>query len=120
MKEFGSIENLLQENTSKLTGALKTKVEENREKIEFSRFLATIKIDVPVEWTNPNLSWKNPDKANLIELFSESGVRSYLAKLQGGLNLLQGVERQKLLRCKVPFLMSQKQKPVSVVAYNEF
>ena len=39
--EFGSIENLL-DNTDKLKGALKTKVEENREKILFSKFLATM------------------------------------------------------------------------------
>ena len=46
--QFGSIENLL-ENTGELKGALKTKVEENREKIIFSKFLATIKTDVPIE-----------------------------------------------------------------------
>ncbi len=46
--EFGSIENLL-DNTEKLKGALKTKIEENREKILFSKFLATIKTDVPIE-----------------------------------------------------------------------
>ena len=46
--QFGSIENML-ENTDELKGALKTKVEENREKIIFSKFLATIKTDVPIE-----------------------------------------------------------------------
>ena len=46
--EFGSIEELLA-NSDKLKGALKTKIEENREKILFSKFLATIKTDVPVE-----------------------------------------------------------------------
>ena len=82
LKEFGSIENLLQ-NTSKLTGALKTKVEENREKIEFSRFLATIKIDVPVDLDESKLIMEEPDKDKLIELFSELEFRSYLAKLRG-------------------------------------
>lgn len=46
--EFGSIEELLA-NTDKLKGALKTKVEENKDKILFSKFLATIKTDVPIE-----------------------------------------------------------------------
>lgn len=46
--EFGSIENLLA-NSDKLKGALKTKIEENSEKILFSKFLATIKTDVPIE-----------------------------------------------------------------------
>ena len=48
ISEFGSIENLL-EHTDKLKGALKTKVENNREMIIFSKFLATIKIDVPIK-----------------------------------------------------------------------
>ena len=47
INEFGSIENLLN-STDKLKGALKTKIEENVEKIKFSKFLATIKIDVPL------------------------------------------------------------------------
>lgn len=46
--EFGSIENLLA-NSDKLKGALKIKIEENSEKILFSKFLATIKTDVPIE-----------------------------------------------------------------------
>ena len=46
--EFGSIENLL-EHTDQLKGALKTKVETNKELITFSKFLATIKIDVPIQ-----------------------------------------------------------------------
>ena len=46
--EFGSIENLL-EHTDQLKGALKTKVETNREMITFSKFLATIKTDVPIQ-----------------------------------------------------------------------
>ena len=66
-----------------MTGALKTKVEENREKIEFSRFLATIKIDVPVELDETKLIMEEPDKDKLIELFSELEFRGYLAKLRG-------------------------------------
>ena len=46
--EFGSIENLLA-HTDRLKGALKTKVEANREMIAFSKFLATIKVDVPIK-----------------------------------------------------------------------
>ena len=46
--EFGSIENLL-EHTDQLKGALRNKVETNREQITFSKFLATIKTDVPIK-----------------------------------------------------------------------
>ena len=46
--QFGSIENLLA-HTDELKGALKTKVETNKELITFSKFLATIKTDVPIK-----------------------------------------------------------------------
>ena len=46
--EFGSIENLL-EHTDQLKGAIRTKVETNREQSCFSHFVATIKTDVPIE-----------------------------------------------------------------------
>jgi len=55
--EFGSIENLLK-HTDQLKGALKTKVETNREMITFSKFLATIKIDVS------NLRWMRSFASN--------------------------------------------------------
>ena len=50
ISQFGSVENLL-ENTAQLKGALKTKVESQAEEIRFSKFLATIRTDVPVTWT---------------------------------------------------------------------
>ena len=46
--EYGNIENILA-NSDKLKGSLKSKIEENREKIEFSKLLATIRRDVPIE-----------------------------------------------------------------------
>lgn len=48
INEFGSVENLL-EHTSELKGALRKKVEENAEQIKFSKYLATIRTDVPVD-----------------------------------------------------------------------
>jgi DNA polymerase-1 len=47
LSEFGSIDNLL-ENTNQLKGALKKRIEENKELIQFSKFLATIHTDVPI------------------------------------------------------------------------
>ncbi|MFS6554009.1 5'-3' exonuclease H3TH domain-containing protein, partial [Parabacteroides distasonis] len=58
--EFGSIESLL-ENTDKLKGAMKKKVEENMEQIRFSKFLATIKTDVPIELKTDELKSEQPD-----------------------------------------------------------
>ncbi len=80
LQDFGSIENLLQ-NTHKLKGALKKKIEENKEKIEFSRFLATIKIDVPITFDEQEFLMKEPNKEELIKLFTELELRTFLNKL---------------------------------------
>ena len=79
LKEFGSIDNLLQ-NTDKLKGALKEKIENNKEQIEFSRFLATIKIDVPVEMNEDALLLEEPDEEKVSALFNELEFRTLLTK----------------------------------------
>ena len=66
--QFGSIENLL-ERSYELKGALKTKVEENREKIIFSKFLATIKTDVPIELDMDSLKRETANDEELTRLF---------------------------------------------------
>lgn len=82
LTDFGSIDSLLQ-NTDQLKGALKTKIEENCDKIEFSRFLATIKTDVPIEFNEEELRRKEPDREALIALFTELEFRGQLNKLLG-------------------------------------
>lgn len=82
LTEFGDIENLLK-NTGKLKGAIKTKIEENRDKIEFSRFLATIKTDVPIDFDEQQLLRKEPDNKALAALFTELEFRAHLNKLLG-------------------------------------
>jgi DNA polymerase-1 len=78
--EFGSIENLLA-NTDKLKGALKTKVENNREAITFSKFLATIKIDVPIELNMEELKLQSPDEEKLRALFEELEFRALIDRV---------------------------------------
>ena len=73
--EFDNIENLLA-NTDKLKGALKTKIEENREKILFSRFLATIKTDVPITLDMDALKRESPDEARLTALLDLYELRA--------------------------------------------
>ena len=70
IKEFGSIENLL-EHTDQLKGALKTKVETNKEQIAFSKFLATIKTDVPIELDMESLKYEVPNLTTLKQIFDE-------------------------------------------------
>ena len=80
ISQFGSIENLL-ENTSQLTGAVKTKVESNIEKIRFSKFLATIKTDVPIELDMEQLKRETPDEEKLRNIFEELEFRTLLDRV---------------------------------------
>ena len=73
--QFGSIENLL-ENTKELKGALKTKVEENKEKILFSKFLATIKTDVPIELDMDSLKRETANDDELTRMFDFYELRA--------------------------------------------
>ena len=73
--QFGSIENLLA-NTDQLKGALKTKVETNKEVITFSKFLATIKTDVPIELNLHELKRETPDEEALRKIFEEMEFRT--------------------------------------------
>ena len=79
---FGSIENLL-EHTSELKGAIKTKVETNREQILFSKFLATIKTDVPIRLDMDGLKREEPDKDELKRIFEDLEFRSLLERVLG-------------------------------------
>lgn len=78
--EFGSIENLL-EHTSELKGALKTKVETNRELITFSKFLATIKIDVPIQLEMNSLIREQADENALRQIFEEMEFRNLIDRV---------------------------------------
>ena len=80
--QFGSIENLL-EHTSELKGAIKTKVETNREQILFSKFLATIKTDVPIRLDMDGLKREEPDKDELKRIFEDLEFRSLLERVLG-------------------------------------
>ena len=72
--DFGSVENLL-EHTADLKGALKKKVEENAEQIRFSKFLATIRTDAPLQETPDSLERKAPDTKALMEIFRKLEFR---------------------------------------------
>lgn len=79
LQQFGSVDALL-ERTGELKGALKKKVEENAEQIRFSKFLATIRTDVPVELDLEKLRVTEPDIAELRRLFTELEFKTLLDK----------------------------------------
>lgn len=80
LQEFGSIDNLLA-HTDQLKGALKSKVEAHTDDIRFSRFLATIRTDVPVNWTEQQLLRQPADIAQLTTIYRELEFRSLLRRL---------------------------------------
>ena len=77
--EFGSVEQLLA-HTDQLKGALKKKVEEHVDDIRMSKFLATIKTDVPVELHLKELLLTSPDERKLRDVFEELEFRSLTDK----------------------------------------
>ena len=80
ISQFGSIEQLL-ERSNELKGALKTKVEENKKQIEFSKFLATIKIDVPIQLDLDELKVVEPNEEELNKIFTELEFKSFANRI---------------------------------------
>ncbi len=80
LQQFGSIDNMLA-HTDQIKGALRTKVESQTEEIKFSRFLATIRTDVPIALDEALLAKKEPDTEALASLYRELEFNSLLRKL---------------------------------------
>lgn len=80
IKEYYSIENLL-EHTSELKGSIKTKLEENKEQIIFSKFLATIKIDVPIDFKKEEFEKREINAEKLESIFEELEFRTFINRI---------------------------------------
>ena len=78
--QFGSVDNLLL-HTAEVKGALRKKIEENAEKIKFSKFLVTIKTDVPLTTPPADLVRREADKEALKKIFERYEMRSFLKRL---------------------------------------
>lgn len=81
IETWGSVENLLA-NTDKLKGALQKKIIENADKIRMSKYLATIRTDVPVDIDPADLERKEIDIDKLIEIYTELEFRTLLGRLK--------------------------------------
>ena len=77
--EFGSIDNMLA-NSSKIKGKLREKVESAVDDIHMSKFLATIRTDVPIDLNLDELKVEEPDFTQLAEIFTELEFKSLLDK----------------------------------------
>ena len=65
----------LLENTDKIKGKLKEKIEQNREKGLLSKKLATIMLDVPIDYDFASFKFKNPDISKIKEIFGDLEFR---------------------------------------------
>ena len=80
LQQFGSIDSMLA-HTDQIKGALRQKVESQVEEIRFSRFLATIRTDVPITLDEQLLSKKEPNNEALANLYRELEFNTLLKKL---------------------------------------
>lgn len=80
LQQFGSIDNMLA-NTDQIKGALRQKVESQTEEIKFSRFLATIRTDVPITLDESLLTKKEPNIEALTVLYRELEFNTLLRKI---------------------------------------
>ena len=82
IQEYGSMEGLY-EHLDDLKGKMKENVENNREKAIMSKMLATIILDVPIDFDEEDLIMEEPDKEALAELFAELEFRTIAKKVLG-------------------------------------
>ena len=95
INEFGTVEQLL-ENTAQLKGKMREKVEAAVEDIKMSKFLATIRTDVPVELDLEQLQLKEPDATKLQEIFTELEFKSFASRLLNKAEKPKKVENKQL------------------------
>lgn len=80
INEFGSIDNLLLHSTD-IKGKLREKVEAAVDDIRMSKFLATIRTDVPIPFNLDELKLQSPDEEKLRKLFTELEFKTLLNKV---------------------------------------
>lgn len=79
IKEFGTCEKLIA-NSNQLKGKMREKVENAVDDIKMSKFLATIRTDVPIDLNLDELKMTSPDEAELHKIFTELEFRRLAKK----------------------------------------
>lgn len=80
INQFGDIDTLLA-NTSEVRGKLREKVEKAADDIRMSRFLATIRTDVPMTVTIAEMAMQAPDEDKLAEIFEELEFKAFADRI---------------------------------------
>lgn len=107
IKEFGSVDNLLR-NTDSLKGALKKKIEENAEQITFSKYLATICTDVPVDLKPDDLIRRPVDRDKLFAIFRELEFKTLLDRVARRLDGLKVTQTSPVKTSDAPSLFDEE------------
>lgn len=119
INQFGSINNLL-ENTDQLKGAMKKKVEENIEQIKFSKFLVTIKTDVPIQLDLDALRTTDANKDALRPIYENLEFRMFLKKMDGDVAEKQNnVNSWGALFDAQPPVVQEEEKEISFKTIND-
>ena len=82
IKNHGTIEGIY-EHLDEIKGKLREKIEANREQVMFSKYLVTIRRDVPLDFNPDNLQKKAPDMETLKSIFEDLEFRSLIKKICG-------------------------------------
>ena len=80
INEFGTVEEMLS-RVDEIKGALKTKIETHVDDIKLSKFLATIKTDVPIELNMEEFKVAEPSEEKLAKILEELEFKSFAAKI---------------------------------------
>jgi len=86
LQEYGSLESLV-ENADKIKGKIGEKLRDNLEQAKLSKELATIKLDVELEFGPKDLVHEEPDKPELLALYKHLEFRTWIKELES-----EGVE----------------------------
>ena len=78
--EYGSLDGVY-ENIDKITGATNKKLADGKESAYISRFLAEIKLDVPLNCALDDCLYKGGDVLRLRDIYTRLGFRQFLEKL---------------------------------------
>lgn len=78
--QFGDVDNML-DNTADIKGKLREKVESAVDDIRMSKFLATIRTDVPIDLDLDSMRLGEPDEQKLREIFNELEFKTLADKI---------------------------------------
>ncbi len=97
LKEFGSVENLIENSHQIKNPKLREKVEAHKQQALLSKQLATIILDVPIDFDEGGLKYTNPNLERLKEVLDELEFRTFAKRVFSGLSTSPEKEEKQLI-----------------------